>query len=305
MNRSDFLKTSSLGLASLAATGAPALAHPAAQIPVLFFCPRWGSEALSPADFCKKVADAGYDGVEMVFPDNAQEQAAWRGLLADHGLKVITLQVQAGADEVGENLKQFEKFLRIAARAKPLFINSHTGRDFFSFEENSRVIRRGFELEKELGIPVYHEIHRGKFSFHSGPTVQMVEAFPDLKLVADLSHWCCVSESLLGEKPQQARLDQVLPRCFHLHARVGFQEGPQVNDPRAPEWEAALNAHLGWWDRIIAARRAANVPFATISPEFGPPAYLPTLPYTRQPVADQWAINKHMMDLLRKRYNQV
>lgn len=307
MNRADFLKTSSLGLAAMAASS-PASAQPAASVPnagvpVLFFCPRWGSEALPPAEFCKKVKDAGYDGVEMVFPENGQEQATWRGLLADHGLKVITLQVQANADNVGENLKEFEKFLRIAATAKPLFINSHTGRDFFTFEENSRVIRRAFELEKELGVPVYHEIHRGKFSFHSGPTVQMLDAFPDLKLVADLSHWCCVSESLLGEKPQQARLDKVLPRCFHLHARVGFPEGPQVNDPRAPEWEAALSAHLGWWDRIIAQRRAAGMPFATISPEFGPPAYLPTLPFTRQPVADQWAINKHMMDLLRKRYN--
>ena len=36
--------------------------------------------------------------------------------------------------------------------------------------------------------------------------------------------------------------------------------------------------------------------------EFGPPHYLPALPYTQQPVADQWAINVHMMQLLRKRY---
>jgi len=27
------------------------------------------------------------------------------------------------------------------------------------------------------------------------------------------------------------------------------------------------------------------------------------LPYTRQPVADQWAINVHMKDVLRNRYS--
>jgi hypothetical protein len=40
----------------------------------------------------------------------------------------------------------------------------------------------------------------------------------------------------------------------------------------------------------------------TILTEFGPPDYLPTLPYTRQPVASQWDINVHMMQLLKKRY---
>jgi hypothetical protein len=29
---------------------------------------------------------------------------------------------------------------------------------------------------------------------------------------------------------------------------------------------------------------------------------MPTTPYTRQPLADQWAINVYMMQLLRKRY---
>jgi len=29
---------------------------------------------------------------------------------------------------------------------------------------------------------------------------------------------------------------------------------------------------------------------------------MPTLPYTQQPLANQWEINVHMMKLLRKRY---
>jgi hypothetical protein len=75
-----------------------------------------------------------------------------------------------------------------------------------------------------------------------------------------------------------------------------------VSDPRAPEWANALNAHLKWWDKIIAARRAEGLSQFTITPEFGPPPYLPTLPYTCQPVASQWDINVHMMNLLRARY---
>jgi hypothetical protein len=37
--------------------------------------------------------------------------------------------------------------------------------------------------------------------------------------------------------------------------------------------------------------------------EFGPVDYMPALPYTRQPLADQWQINKHMVDTLRTRYS--
>jgi hypothetical protein len=41
----------------------------------------------------------------------------------------------------------------------------------------------------------------------------------------------------------------------------------------------------------------------TILTEFGPPDYMPTLPYTRQAVADQWDINVYMLQVLRKRYS--
>jgi hypothetical protein len=88
----------------------------------------------------------------------------------------------------------------------------------------------------------------------------------------------------------------------HIHARIGHPEGPQVNDPRAPEWDEAMKAHIAWWDKVIA-RKKKNGERMTILTEFGPPTYMPTLPYTQQPLANQWDINVHMMKLLRKRYS--
>jgi hypothetical protein len=40
----------------------------------------------------------------------------------------------------------------------------------------------------------------------------------------------------------------------------------------------------------------------TITTEFGPPPYLPTIPFKNVPVADQFEINSFMKDLLRDRY---
>ena len=103
---------------------------------------------------------------------------------------------------------------------------------------------------------------------------------------------------------QKETLDMALQRTEHIHARIGHPEGPQLNDPRAPEWEKIVKQHFDWWD-TVAERKKRNGEVMTILTEFGPPDYMPTLPYTRQPLADQWAINVHMMKLLRKRYGGV
>jgi hypothetical protein len=108
-----------------------------------------------------------------------------------------------------------------------------------------------------------------------------------------------VHESLLHD--QQETVDMALQRVDHIHARIGHPEGPQVNDPRAPEWDHAVKAHLAWWDKVVEFKKQKGDTL-TILTEFGPPDYMPTLPYTRQPLADQWAVNVYMMQLLRSRY---
>ena len=59
-------------------------------------------------------------------------------------------------------------------------------------------------------------------------------------------------ETLLED--QRKQFNMALARVDHIHARIGHPEGPQVNDPRAPEWENAVKAHLEWWDKIVAIK---------------------------------------------------
>ncbi|HRG80840.1 MAG TPA: sugar phosphate isomerase/epimerase, partial [Cyclobacteriaceae bacterium] len=113
------------------------------------------------------------------------------------------------------------------------------------------------------------------------------------------SHWCNVHESYLSD--QEETIAMALNRTDHIHARIGHPEGPQVSDPRAPEWKQAVETHFGWWDKIVE-RKKKEGKLMTFLTEFGPPDYMPTLPYTRQAVANQWDINVYMMEVLRKRY---
>ncbi|HEX4850525.1 MAG TPA: sugar phosphate isomerase/epimerase, partial [Puia sp.] len=201
-----------------------------------------------------------------------------------------------------KHFKQFTDMIDPAAtqnRQRPLYINCHSGRDYFSYDQNKTFIDHTVELSKKTGITICHETHRSRMLFAAPVGRNFIEKNPDLRVTFDVSHWCNVSESLLQD--QSETIDLTLPRVDHIHARIGHPEGPQVNDPRAPEWESALQAHFAWWDRVVEFKKKDGKRL-TILTEFGPPDYMPTLPYTREPLADQWAINVHMMQLLRKRY---
>lgn len=104
---------------------------------------------------------------------------------------------------------------------------------------------------------------------------------------------------------QEETLALALARAGHIHAHIGHPEGPQVNDPRAPEWKKAVDKHFEWWDKIIEHKLNRGENMITILTEFGPPDYLQVLPFTREPVASQWEVNVYMMKILRERYTKL
>jgi len=267
---------------------------------VKFFCPRWGSESLLFSVFIQKVMDDGYDGVEISLPDSTKLQKEYLSVLSDAGIPFILQHHQTDKKTVDEYISEFVSRMEMLADANPLFINSQTGKDFFFFEDNCRIIEKANEVEAKSGVPIYHETHRGKFSFACHVMPEYVDVFPDMKITADFSHWVNVSESLLEH--QQETIDRIIPNVFHVHSRVGYLEGPQVNHPGAPENKPFLERHLEWWDAIIDERKKQGEKEFTITSEFGPVPYMPTLPFTLQPVANQWEVNKYMMSLLKERY---
>lgn len=268
-----------------------------------FFCPRWGSEDLPWPAFLVRVRAAGYDGVEYAIAGDttaAELEFVWEQL-ARHGLQVIAQHYDTAEVNFTRHQDAYASWLEKIRPFPVLRINSQTGRDIFSLAQNQALLAVAAAHATATGTPVLHETHRGKFSFAAHITHEYLRADPDLRLTLDVSHWVSVAESYLAD--QSAALDLALTRADHLHARVGYPQGPQVPDPRAPEWQPALHTHLAWWDRLVAHKRTAGPDaLLTISPEFGPPPYLVTLPFTQQPITSQWDVNIYMMNLLKKRY---
>jgi len=264
-----------------------------------FFQTDWGRTDSWYA-FCERTKEASYDGIEVWFPNELQSMLDLKRALDQYNLKVIFL---AGTDKslpFETSLIRYTEQLMSLVEFGPVAINCHTGNDFFTFEENKAFIDAANKIAKENNIPIYHETHRGRFSYNLPDTKKYIQAIPDLKMTLDISHWMVVHESLLQN--QDAELQEVIDRSHHIHARVGHAEGPQVNDPEAPEWKKALNRHMDIWEKVIRQKWETNDTF-TITTEFGPADYMPTLPYTRVPVADQWKANTYMMKAIKERLN--
>jgi len=267
---------------------------------ILYFRSVWGLDEFPTVEAkLEKIKNGGFDGVELDVPSDRQGCQRARRSLDELGLAVVAQQWRTSGRTAPEHKAGFEEQFERARLLNPLYLNSHTGCDHFTLEENLALFDHATALADRHGLPVYHETHRGRALFSAPATMQFLAARPQIKLVADFSHWCCVHESLLADQPE--RVERATQRAYAIHARVGHAEGPQIPDPRDPLWQPNLEAHLAWWRRIVEHRRAEGCAILPVCPEFGPPPYMTLLPHTKKPIADLWEINCFLRDWLKER----
>ncbi len=224
----------------------------------------------------------GYGAIETPLPA-IEERARFQELLSEHNLAYIP-QILTAGKSVKEHLASFRQGVEQAKALSPLKINCHSGKDTWNIDEAVQFYEQALAIEADAGIAVAHETHRSRVFFYPTITHHLLDRFPRLNICCDLSHWVCVCERLLDD--QLETIQECARHCIHIHARVGYEEGPQVPDPRAPEYQHYLEAHERWWQTIWDAQEERGMQVTTLTPEFGPPGYLHTLPYTQAPVAN-------------------
>lgn len=265
---------------------------------IKFYAPEWGN-TLPFEIFAKNVKNAGYDGIEMALPFDSMEKDFVLNCMYKYDLEFIGQYWQSLEKDFNLHCSNYEKYLRNLADANPIFINSQTGKDYFSFNQNKQLFDLADQISHETNIKIVHETHRGKSLFAAHIAQEYLIKIPNIKLCLDISHWCNVHESLLKDQEEAVKL--ALLRADHLHSRIGHEQSPQVTDPRFPFWSTALEQHLKWWDTIVYRHRKEKTDL-TITTEFGPSPYMVCLEPNQTPIADQWEINVYMMNLLKHRY---
>lgn len=111
------------------------------MLSIKFYCPRWGSEALSWDNFLSKTVSSGYDGVEVYPLQTPYKKPEMLEALEKFGLEYSLLHSEM-VD--GEN---FERYIDALERnlyelatyktenLKPEFITSQTGREYYTKEQ--------------------------------------------------------------------------------------------------------------------------------------------------------------------------
>jgi sugar phosphate isomerase/epimerase len=214
---------------------------------------------------------------------------------------------QFGVEHLKDDVENFHNVARHKAvwraqveeithfRSVVLSVTSHTGRDYFTAEEADDMLSYALDVEAETKLMINHETHRARIMYSPWVMPRILAAHPTLHLVADYSHFSVVSE--LGSFGDYvAPLAEVIRACNtrvrHIHGRVGFEEGPQVPDPREPQWAPYMAGYMGWWRGIVQAAAAREQAVLTTTPEYGPPLYAWTNPYDgNKPIANVWAVN--------------
>lgn len=148
---------------------------------IKIFAPHWGSNELAPQTFIDKVRAAGFDGIEMSLPLDAAARADWTRRIADAGLALIAQQWETVFHpQFDAHKTALAELLHNACAARPLLVNTHTGKDFYSQTQNLELIALADAISQEHGVPIVHEIHRSRFSGHPMLLLPYLERLPRL-----------------------------------------------------------------------------------------------------------------------------
>ncbi len=250
----------------------------------------WGS-TLSPMQDVERFHKLGYAAIESPMMGSQGESREFATALADRGMEWYAMAF-TGGDGASAHFDSFTSQIEQGHSLGVKQMTAHTGSDAFSLSQSRDFYTRVVEFEKTCPVAVGHETHRGRIFFNPWITRDLLDEFPQLRLCTDLSHWVCVTERLLPDCGEIIR--QVARHTIHLHARVGFEHGPQVPDPSAPEYQYAVDAHMGWWRTIFTTQKSLGSSTMSVTPEFGPQRYMHSIPHTDVPVADLFKVCEYM-----------
>lgn len=270
------------------------------------FKPLWG-HAGSFSDACEQAVAAGFQGIEGPAP-LPSELAGWQQHLADSQLDFIAEVSTAGSyvpdryASPSEHLDSLREKIERSLPLSPRFIACLGGCDAWEEPQSVDFFAAAIELAQSYAIDICFETHRGRSFFNPWSTLRICQQLPDLLLTTDLSHWCVVCERLMDV--EQGTLDQLAPRVKHIHARVGYDQGPQVPDPRVERYQPALQSHQRWWQQVWQSQYERGIEHSTMTPEFGVDGYQQIDTVSDQPVGDLWEINCWIANTQRQQFNQ-
>jgi hypothetical protein len=230
------------------------------------------------------IASHGFDGIDIGWtPDLPCEEGVRcaQEIGLDYGLVCFPRE----AASFRETVATFR-----ALDPAPLYLNLQPMTKPFTPQEGAAQLREWIAIAQDAGFRTLVETHRDRMTTDLRFTLQLIDLVPEMRIVADLSHFLVGQEFAwpVGEE-DHALIARVLERADMFHGRVASREQVQI----AFGWEHHrqwLDLFLGWWEQGFRGWRERSGPgdeliFVT---ELGPPWYAITGPDGRE-LSDRWA----------------
>ncbi len=259
--------------------------------------PEWSLE-----EKVSKIVEAGYDGAAVEF-DDPELALRTTQLLREHGLKWSV-----------------ECYPRTVEDLKPVLEDAYRlgieGVTHVNLQPNIRPSRvldcippvlGWLELGRQLPVPLLFETHRDRMTTDLLFTLQLIDAVPEMRLTADLSHavvgrefrWPIASED-------EALLKRITERAWAFHGRVASREQVQIQISWSHHrpW---VDLFLDWWEDGFRSwrTRAADGDGLTFTTELGPPNWYAITGPDGDEMSDRWAEALQMKEEVAQRWARV
>jgi len=130
-------------------------------------------------------------------------------------------------------------------------------------------------LSEQVDFPVLIETHRDRMTTDLYFTLDLLDCFPDLKLLADLSHFLVGREFAWPVSDENhAMIHRVLDNTFAFHGRVASREQVQI-EIAFPHHQMWFDLFLDWWEYGFRSwrKRAGTNDDLAFTCELGPKPY--------------------------------
>jgi hypothetical protein len=231
----------------------------------------------------RMAAEAGYHGL-CVDPavHEIEDCRKLIPLYREHGLKCMVNAFPATVAELRPLLDlavEMEACLvNVIGQVMPLTVN-----------EGVPVIRQWMQEARSAGLPLLFETHRDCTLNDLHYALQLIEAVPEMRLCADLSHYVIDREMRLPLRDtDRHHMHRILERSDCFQGRIANREQIQVQIefPQHQDWVEQFKA---WWREGIGMWRARSGQDATMVflCELGPPPYAMT-DANQAELSDRW-----------------
>jgi Xylose isomerase-like TIM barrel len=248
-----------------------------------------------------RVRDAGFDGIAIDLGALSEVQAEESIThFARTGLK-------AGLTAFPDSIATLRSACRLARRISAPFLVVIGQHMPIELEKMVAVVESWLKVAAEEGIPIHFETHRNCITNDLFTTVQLLDAIPQMRLAADLSHYVVDREMPCPPTPAlQELIIRILERCDSFQGRVAARGQIQLplHFPQNQKW---VRMFRHWWHDGFASWRVRHRDSAEpmiFTCELGPPDYALTDARGKE-LSDRWAESLLMREWARECWGAV